>query len=115
LADGGVARDDVHRGSAVEQGLDVEALERGGEETDGGEFGRATADPVPHGETGEPVLREGGLVELGAGACDGDEVLREIKARGLEGGGGLELAVAGFGGAAGFGDDDDEGFGELAA
>ena len=114
LADGGVARDDVHRGGAVEHRLDVESLKRGGQEADGGEFGRAAADPIPHGETGEPLLGDRGLIELGAGAGDGDVVLREIEAGGLERLGGFELAVAGFGGAAGFGDDDDEGFRELA-
>ena len=115
LADGRVAGDDVHRGGALEHRLDVEALKRGGEQTDGGEFRRAAADPIPHRKTGEPVLGNCGLVEFRTGAGDGDKVLGEIESGGLEGGGGFELAVAGLGGAAGFGDDDDEGFGELAA
>ena len=38
-----------------------------------------------------------------------------VELGGLEGGDGLEHAVAGLRGAAGFGDDDDEGLGELAA
>ena len=78
LADGGVARDDVHRGSAVEQGLDVEALERGGEETDGGEFGRATADPVPKRKDAIFADTEfGGPLRVGG---DGDELQHRVLA-----------------------------------
>ena len=66
---------------AGEQGVDVDALERGGQEAHGGEFAGAAADPVPHGEAGEPALLVGDLVELGAGAGDRDGVLGEVEAR----------------------------------
>ena len=51
----------------------------------------------------------GELVELRAGAGDGDGVLAEVEAGGFPGGLGFEHAVAGFRGAAGFGDDEHEG------
>ena len=60
----------------------------------------------------------GELVELGAGAGDGDGVFAEVEAGGFAGGFGFEHAVAGFRGAAGFGNHHDQraveaGFGEL--
>ena len=115
LRGGRGARDDVHGGGAVEHGLDVEALEGGGQQADSAELGGAAADPVPHREAGEPALAQGGGVEFRAGAGDGDEVFRVVEAGGRKGGDGGEHAVAGLGGAAGLGDDDDEGLGELAA
>ena len=111
--DGG-AGNDVHGGGAGEHGVGVDALEGGRQKAYGAELGGAAADPIPHGETGEPAVLDRDLVELGAIAGDGDEVLGGHEAGGFEGGGGFEHAVAGFDRAAGLGNDHDEGFGEFA-
>ena len=49
---------------AVEHRLDVDALERGGQQADGAELAGATADPVPHREAGEPPSFFACLIEL---------------------------------------------------
>jgi hypothetical protein len=77
------------------------SLEGGGKEPDGGQFGGAAADPVPHGEAGDPALFNGDLVELAAFAGDGDGLAGELDSLGHEGLDGLKHAVAGFGRAAG--------------
>ena len=64
-------------------GVDIDALERGGQQADGRELAGAAADPVPHREPGEPPFRLGDLVELRAVAGDGDGVLGEVEAGGL--------------------------------
>lgn len=105
----------VHGGGASEELRDVDALEGGGEGADGAHDGSAAADPVPHGEASEPVLGDGVFVEIAAKAGDGDGVAGEVEAGGAVSGFGFEHAVAGFFGAAGFGDDDGEGGGEFGA
>ena len=105
----------VHGGGAGEELGDVDALEGGGEGADGAHDGGAATDPVPHGEASEPVLGDGVFVEIAANAGDGDGVTGEVEAGGAVSGFGFEHAVAGFFGAAGFGDDDGEGGGEFGA
>lgn len=105
----------IHGGGASEELGDIDALEGGGEGADGAHDGGAAADPVPHGEAGEPVLGDGVFVELAAEAGDGDGVAGEVEAGSAVGGFGFEHAVAGFFGAAGFGDDDGEGGSEFIA
>ena len=105
----------IHGGGASEELGDIDALEGGGEGADGAHDGGAAADPVPHGEAGEPVLGDGVFVELAAEAGDGDGVSGEVESGGAVGGFGFEHAVAGFFGAAGFGDDDGEGGSEFIA
>ncbi len=105
----------VHGGGAGEELGNVDALEGGGEGADGAHDGGAAADPVPHGEAGEPVLGDGVFVELATEAGDGDGVAGEVEAGGAVSGFGFEHAVAGFFGAAGFGDDDGEGGGQFLA
>ena len=46
----GLAGLDVHGGGAGEEGVDVDALQGGGDEADGGQHGGAAADPVLHRE-----------------------------------------------------------------
>ena len=102
------ARDRVHRGSAGEQLVDLDALERGGQQTDGAEGRGAATDPVPHRETGEPAFLLCDEVKLGALTGNGDELFRVVEPRRLERSLRLEHAVARFRGAAGLGDDDDQ-------
>ncbi len=86
----------VAGGRAGEEAVDIEPLEGGREESDGGGDAGSAADPIPHGEAIEPLLFLGELVELGAGAGDGHGMLGEVEAGGLEGRLGGEHAVAGF-------------------
>jgi hypothetical protein len=51
----------VHFGGPVQHGLDVDALEGGGKEADGGHHRGAAADPVFHGEAGDEPLFNGVL------------------------------------------------------
>ncbi len=104
-----LARLPVHGGCTGEELVDVEPLQRGGDETDGGEHGSAAADPVFHREAGDEVLLGGVLIELGTHTGDGGGVAAEIESGGFIGGFRLQHAVAGLGGAAGFGNDEDEG------
>lgn len=103
----------IHGCGAGEDEVDVDALERHGHEADGAHDGGAAADPVGHGEDFEPVVFGGVGFEFAAdasrgGAGDGDGVFREVESGAFIGSAGFEHAVAGFGGAAGFGNDDGE-------
>ena len=109
------ARFFVHDSSAAEDFVEIDALEGHGDEADGGKDRSAAADPVFHGEGGEEALFFGEVVELGAVSGDGDGVFGEVESGCLEGLFGFEHAIAGFGSAAGFGNDDRESGGESVA
>ena len=111
----GAAGDGVHRRGPGQHRVDVDPLEGGRQEPDRAQFARAPADPVPHREPGEPALLLRELVELRARSRDGDVVRRVGEARRPEGGGGLELPVAGLRGASRLGDHHHEGAREVGA
>ena len=105
----GFARFRVHRRGSGQQRIDVEALQGGRHQTDGGKHRRASADPVLHRETGEEPVLLSILVELGSAARDGGGVAAEIESGRFEGGLRLQHSIAGFRGAAGLGNDEDQG------
>jgi hypothetical protein len=86
-------RGGVHGARAVEHGVDVDALERCGQQADGRQFRGAPADPVPHGEGFDPAfgLRLG--VEAAAFGRDGDGGAGEFQVRAGEGGSAISAAA----------------------
>ena len=103
----------IHGRGAGEHGVEVDALKGHGDESDGGKDGGAAADPIRHGERGDEAGFFGEVGEFGAVPGDGDGLVGEAESGAIEGVGSFEHAVAGFGSASGFGDDDGEGAGEV--
>ena len=104
-----LAREYVHGFRTRQESIDVEALQRSGEEPDGAELAGAAADPIPHREAGEPLLGASNFIELTTFASNGDRVGRKRKARLLPAQGGFNLAVPRFGRAARLRSHQDEG------
>ena len=105
----------VHRGGTGEKLRHIDALKRGRQGADGTHDARATTDPVPHGKTGEPALRNRVFVQFAPDARDGDGVLGEVEPGLRIGCGGFEHAIAGFLGPARLGNDQGDRGGEFAA
>ncbi len=104
----------IHGGGSVEEGFDVDATHRGGEEAHWREDTEAAADTFGDGEGGDVFgiadLPHGSLFGIG----DGDDVLGVVVAEGFleEGAGDKELG-GGLGGLTGFADDINEGVFEV--
>jgi hypothetical protein len=81
-------------------------------QADGGKHRGAPTHPVFHREGGDKPVLLGEVVELRPLPGDGHRMLAEIEAGGGKSGLRLEHAIAGFRGAAGFGDNQHEGFGQ---
>ena len=105
----------VHGGGAFEHAVHVKPLEEARHETDGRHLAGPAADPVPHGESSEPTLLLGLLVELRSGAGHGDGMAGEVETLPGVGIGHDQHAVAGFRGRAALAHDDDQGFGKLVS
>src|SRR6059036_2165294 len=60
---------------ASEQLVNVDALQRGWKQTNGGGFAGAATDPIPHWKSGEPFFFLGELVESAAPTSNGDGMI----------------------------------------
>ena len=88
----------------------MKTLERRGHKADGGQHAGAAADPVEHGEAGQPALCRGGAIHLRAGHRDGHLVPGEFKACFAIRLGHQQHAVAGVRGATALGSHEAERF-----
>ena len=68
------ARAFIHRACTRNHRFDVEALECRGEKSDRSEFAGATADPIPHRKTCEPLFFDRNFIELAVFTGDGNGV-----------------------------------------
>ena len=100
---------------AGEHRVDVEPLQRGGQQAHGAQFARASADPVPHRETAQPALAHRDFVQLAPSSRDGDDVLGKIESGLRPRCFGFEHSVARFLRAAALADDDRQRLAQLAA
>ncbi len=69
----------VAGGGTGQQAVDVQTLERRGHKADCGKHAGAAADPVEHGEAGQPALPRGGAIQLRTGHGDGHGTLGEVQ------------------------------------
>ncbi len=90
------AGDAIHFGGAFQHFLNVDSLQGGGEEADGGELAGATTHPVPHWELRKPFFTRGGLRQFAAFPGDGHGVFAPSQPCLFKSGFRLKLSIAGF-------------------
>ena len=109
------ARLGIHRRGSFKEFHDFEPLQRHRHEPHGAHHRGPAADPVPHRKPFQPSLGHRHFVQVAPLAGDGHKVFCKWDAGFFKGRLRREHAVAGFLGAAGFGNDDDERAAEAAA
>jgi len=105
----------VHRAGAGEEGVDVDALQRGGQQTHDRRLRSPAADPIPHRETFQEPFLDGEPVEFAPRTGHRDRVWAEGEPPRSERSTRLEHPVAGLRCAARFRDHDNERVGEMVA
>ena len=111
----GAARRLIAGARAGQHGVDVQPLQRGGQQAHGGKLARPAAHPVPHRETRQPAVLGRELIQLAACARHGHGVFAELQPRAFIRGPRLQHSVTRLLGAARFRDDHAEGAAQIRA